>query len=145
MEKEESTNYIFTFYLEILFLMYIIQYDVHRLITIQIERQFFQDLGVFPFTITLRQKPKKVTRMLILCLVIQQFNAACELLLQAICLRFIVHEKPQNLEKTTHSVLSGLLLIYDKDSFVTRAYGEPTEVNVLIRQERYVLQNEHTF
>ena len=29
------------------------------------------------------------------------------------CLRVVVHEKPQNLEKTTSSVLSVLLLIYD--------------------------------
>ena len=85
---------------------------------------------------------KSYAHTLSLCPVIQRGMRVTSL---GLCLRVIVNEKFLNLEKTTPSVLSGLLLIYDKDSFVTRAYGEPTEVNVLIRPERYVLQNEHTF
>ena len=34
-----------------------------------------------------------------------------------LCLRTIVNEAPLNLEKTTASVLSVLLLIYESDSF----------------------------
>ena len=58
------------------------------------------------FTITLRQKPKEVTSILSLCLVIQQVTPL------DFCLRVIVNEKPLNLEKTTSSVLSVLLLTY---------------------------------
>ena len=55
----------------------------------------------FSFTITLRQKPKIVMRMLFLCLVIQY----------SMCVtssgpRVIVKEKTLDLEKTTTSVLS---------------------------------------
>ena len=58
------------------------------------------------FTITLRQKPKEVTSILSLCLVIQRVTPL------DFCLRVIVNEKPLNLEKTTSSVLSVLLLTY---------------------------------
>jgi len=44
------------------------------------------------------------------------FNAACAYGVTpfGFCLRVIVHEKPLNLEKTTYSVLSVMLLIYAK-------------------------------
>ena len=63
----------------------------------------------FLFTISLRQKSKGVTRILSPCLVIQRSMRATPL---GFCLRVIVDEKPLNLEKTTSSVLSVLLLIY---------------------------------
>ena len=47
--------------------------------------------------------------MLSLCLVIQRGMRITSL---GFCLRVIVNEKPLNLEKTTSSVLSILLLIY---------------------------------
>ena len=56
----------------------------------------------FSFTITLRKKPKGVTRMV----------SVCNSTPLGFCLRVIVNEKPRNLEKTTSSVLSVLLLIY---------------------------------
>ena len=58
---------------------------------------------------TLRKIPKEVTRMLSLCLVIQR--GMCVTLL-GFCLRVIVDKILLNLEKTTYSVLSVLLLIY---------------------------------
>ena len=47
--------------------------------------------------------------MLSLCLLIQHSISVHPL---GLCLRVIVNEKPQNLKKTTSSVLSVLLLIY---------------------------------
>jgi len=69
----------------------------------------FLDFGVFSFTITLRQKPKGVTRMLSVCIVILLGVRVTPL---AFCLKVIVNEKSLNLEKTTSSVLSVLLFIY---------------------------------
>ena len=63
----------------------------------------------FSFTITLRQKPKGVTHMLSLCLVIQRGICITPL---GFCLGVIVNEKLLNLEMTTSSVLSVLLFIY---------------------------------
>ena len=57
----------------------------------------------FSFTITLRQKPKEVMRMLFLCLVIQHSMCVTS---SGLCPRVIVNEKPLDLEKTTTSVLS---------------------------------------
>ena len=45
-----------------------------------------------------------------LCLVILRKMRVTPL---SVCLRFIIYEKPLNLEKTTSNVLSVLLLIYD--------------------------------
>ena len=61
----------------------------------------FQDLGVLG--------PKGVTRMLSLCIFIQSCLRGTHL---GFCHRVIVKEKTLNLEKTTYSVLSVLLLIY---------------------------------
>ena len=58
----------------------------------------------FSFTITLRQKPKGVTRMLSLCLVIQCDMHVTPL---GVCLRVIVNENPL---KTSSSVLSVFFL-----------------------------------
>ena len=57
----------------------------------------------FSFTITLRQKPKEVMRMLFLCLVIQHSMCVTS---SGVCPRVIVNEKLLDLEKTTTSVLS---------------------------------------
>ena len=65
----------------------------------------------FSFTKTLRQRPKGVTHMLSLCLVIQRCLRGTPL---GFCHRVIVNEKPVNLEKTTSSVLSVFLLTYDQ-------------------------------
>ena len=71
----------------------------------------FSRFRVFSFTITLRQKPKGVTHMLSLCLLIQRSITVTPF---GFYLRVIVNEKPLNLKKTTSSVLSLLLLIYVK-------------------------------
>ena len=63
----------------------------------------------FSFTITLRQGPKKVKRMLSFCLVIQHNMRVTPL---GFCLRVSVNENPINLEKTTSSVIAECLLIY---------------------------------
>ena len=62
----------------------------------------------FSFTITMRQKPKGVTR--IPC---QDREIACLCPPKGFCLRVIVKENPVHLEKTTSSVLSVLILIYE--------------------------------
>ena len=67
-----------------------------------------QDLGVLRSQ-TPRQKPKGVMRMLSLGLVIKRGIRLTSL---SLCLRVFVNEKPLNLEKTTSSVLSVLLLFY---------------------------------
>ena len=85
----------------------------------------------FSFTITLRQKHKRVPRrqrMLSLCLVIQ---SCCAELLWASVSR-IVNEKPLNLEKTTSSGLSVLLLIYG-----TKVHGDIPVVCILFRALQY--------
>ena len=71
----------------------------------------FSRIRGFSFTITQWQKPKRVTRMLSLCLVIQHVMQVTPL---GYCLRVVVNEKHLNLEKTTtSSVLSVFLAIYD--------------------------------
>ena len=50
--------------------------------------------------------------MLYLCLVIQRCLRGTPL---GFCLRVIVNEKPPNVKKTTPSVLSTLLLIYEEE------------------------------
>jgi len=75
----------------------------HRKITTHIKILRFRG---FPFTITLRQKPKGVPsrqRMLSLCLVIQRCLRGTPL---CFCLGVIVNEKSLNLEKTASSVIS---------------------------------------
>ena len=47
-----------------------------------------------------------------------------------LCLRFIVNEKPLNLEKTTCSVLSVLLLIYDQDNHIFDVLPISTGINL---------------
>ena len=79
----------------------------HRLIKIT-NRTLDVDFSRFmyvSFKITLRQKPKGVTRKLSLCLVIHRGMRVTPL---GFCLRVFVNEKPINLEKTTTSVLSVL-------------------------------------
>ena len=62
----------------------------HRLITIQMNtRCCFSRKRGFLFTITLKQKPKGITRILSVCLVVQR-GMACDHL--GFCLRFIVKE-----------------------------------------------------
>ena len=63
----------------------------------------------FSFTIILRQNPKGVKCMHFLCLVIQRSMHVTPL---GFCLGVIVNEKLLNLDKTTSSVLSVVLLIY---------------------------------
>ena len=63
----------------------------------------------FSFTINLSQKPKGVTRMLFLFLVIQRGIHVAPL---GFCLRVILNEKLLILKKTTSSVLYVLLFIY---------------------------------
>ena len=59
-----------------------------------------EDIRIFRSQITLRQRPKEVTRMLSLFPVILRFLRGTTL---GICLKVIVNEKPLNLEKTTSS------------------------------------------
>jgi len=61
------------------------------------------------FTITLRQKPKGVTSILRR---IKRQRESMRVIPLGYCLRVIVNKKTLNLEKTTSSVLSVLLLIY---------------------------------
>ena len=77
----------------------------YRIITIKIKLDvvFLRFMG-FSITITLRQKLKGVTRML--RWITRQRRESMRF-----CLRVIVNEKILNLEKTTSSVLSVLLLI----------------------------------
>ena len=63
----------------------------------------------FSFTKTLWQKPQGVTRMLFLCLLLKRGMCITPF---DFCLRVIVNEKLENLEKTTSTVLSVLLLTY---------------------------------
>jgi len=55
----------------------------------------------FSFIVTLRQKPKEVTRMLSLCLVIQRSMRVTP---SGFFLRVIVNEKTLNIKKPTSSV-----------------------------------------
>ena len=71
---------------------------------------FFSRFRGFSFILTIRQRPKVVTRMHSLCLVIQRCLRGTPL---GFCLRASVKENPFNLEKTTSSILSVLFLIYD--------------------------------
>ena len=69
----------------------------------------FQDLKVFPFTITLWQKEFPAGSIE---LQDRERESMCIIPL-GLCLRGIVNEKPLNLKKTTSGVLSVLKLIYD--------------------------------
>ena len=66
----------------------------------------FSRLRGFSFTIIMRQRPKGVTRMLSICLVIQRCLHETPL---GFCLRVVVNEKPLNLEE--------VLLIYVQSLF----------------------------
>ena len=66
----------------------------------------FSRFNCFSFTITLRQKPKEVTRVL------SCNSRSMRVTPLGFCLRIIVNEKPLNLEKKTFSVLSVLLLFH---------------------------------
>ena len=101
-----------------MFLLYLQRYSLSlqnfKILNLEnLFKEFFLQYRLFKileflFTITLRQKPKRVTRMLSLCLVIQR-----GMRINPLGLGVIGNEKPQNLEKTTSSVLSVLLSIYD--------------------------------
>jgi hypothetical protein len=75
-------------------------------IHIEHERLIFQDLEGFSFTITLRQRSRKLHACFSRCI------RGTPLVL---CLRVIVNEKTLNLEKTSSSVLSVFLLFYGKN------------------------------
>ena len=76
-------------------------------------------------TISLRQKPKRITRMFSLCPVIQHGMSEASL---GFCLRDVVNEKPLNFEKTTSSVLYVSLLIYDSSVV---AYSDTPKINTI--------------
>ena len=78
-------------------------------ITDTTQMSFFQDLRSILFTITLGQKPKGVQRRASLNNKTERGHARNSL---GFCLRVIVIEKTLNLERTTSSVLSVILLIY---------------------------------
>ena len=86
----------------------------HRLITIQMKH-----------TISLRQKPKRITRMFSLCPVIQHGMSEASL---GFCLRDVANEKPLKFEKTTSSVLYVSLLIYDSSVV---AYSDTPKINTI--------------
>ena len=60
------------------------------------------------FTITLRQKPKRSSAQT--ALNFKTERESMRVTPSGLCLRVIVNEKPRNLEKTTSSVLSVLLI-----------------------------------
>ena len=68
----------------------------------------FQGLGVFFHNNPEAKVQKSYAQALSLCIVIQRDMHVTSL---GFCLRVIVYEKPQNLEKTTSKVLSLLVLI----------------------------------
>ena len=82
---------------------------LHRLKTIQIEFSSFQDLGVFVHNNPQTEAQRTFTRIP-LCITRQRERM--RVIHLGLCLRDIVNEKPINLEKTTSSVLSVLLLLY---------------------------------
>ena len=93
--------------------MPVVEYRNHRLIKIK-DRTLDVVFSIFQwnsFTITLRQKPGGVMRSLnrtsSLCLVILHRLRETPL---GFCLRVIVNEFHTNLEKTTYSVLSVILI-----------------------------------
>ena len=97
-----------------MFLLYLLSLQNFKILNLEkLFKEFFHQYRLFKileflFTITLRQKPKRVKRMLSLCLVIQR-----GIRINPLGFGVIVNEKPLNLEKTTSSVLSVLLSIYD--------------------------------
>ena len=93
----------------------------------------FQDLGCFSITITLRQRPKGVTRML---LWIKRQRESRRLTLLGCSKR-----KPLKLEKTTSSVLSVFLLIYVL--FKTNNFAKHTLIIWLDKNTNNFLK-EHT-
>ena len=81
----------------------------HTLITKQIDRYMSSIQDFFFINNYPEAEGKRSYSLLSLCLVIQHGIRVTSL---GFCLRIIMNEKPINLEKTTSSVLSVLLLIY---------------------------------